>query len=160
MSRLTVSAIACIILALSLPGMWNRVCEEKNSRETVNEEWLLLQDYCRENAGNYYVLDVYSTVDYTEKMFADVDNSYRNYDLCGGWTAKSPLYEKKLLRREITDLEEAFMKNEYVFFVSKVNRDVDWLVEYYREKGYDVAVETVEKIECNGEVRFVIYRLL
>ena len=159
-SRLTVSAIACIILALSLPGMWNRVFEEKNSRETVNEEWLLLQDYCKENAGNYYVLDVYSTVDYTEKIFADVDNSYRNYDLCGGWTAKSPLYEKKLLRREITDLEEAFMKNEYVFFVSKVNRDVDWLVEYYREKGYDAAVETVEEIECNGEVRFVIYRLL
>lgn len=159
-SRLTVSAIACIILALSLPGMWSRVREESAHRETVNEEWQLLQEYFKENADNYYVIDVYSTVAYTEKMFENVDNSYRNYDLCGGWTAKSPLYREKLLQSGITDLEKALAEQENVYFVSKVNRSTDWLVEYYRQKGREVSVEVVEEIELNGEVRFVIYKPL
>ncbi len=159
-SRVTVSVLACVILALSLPSLWSRALGEGSSREKINEEWLLLQEYCKENAENYYVIDVYSTVNYTEKMFEGVDNSYRNYDLCGGWTSKSPLYGKKLLQRDITDLEKALVEKENVFFVSKVNRDVEWLTEYYKQKGIAVTAENVGKIELNGEVRFVIYRLL
>lgn len=159
-SRVTVSVLACVILALSLPSLWSRALGEGSSREKINEEWLLLQEYCKENAENYYVIDVYSTVNYTEKMFEEVDNSYRNYDLCGGWTSKSPLYGKKLLQRDITDLEKALVEKENVFFVSKVNRDVEWLTEYYKQKGIAVTAENVGEIELNGEVRFVIYRLL
>lgn len=159
-SRVTVSVLACVILALSLPSLWSRALGEGSSREKINEEWLLLQEYCKENAENYYVIDVYSTVNYTEKMFEGVDNSYRNYDLCGGWTSKSPLYGKKLLQRDITDLEKALVEKENVFFVSKVNRDVEWLTEYYKQKGIAVTAENVGEIELNGEVRFVIYRLL
>lgn len=159
-SRVTVSVLACVILGLSLPNLWSNALGEGGSREKINEEWLLLQEYCKENPENYYVIDVYSTVKYTEKMFENVDNSYRNYDLCGGWTAKSPLYEKKLLQRDITDLEKALVEKENVFFVSKVNRDVEWLTEYYKQKGIAVTAENVGEIELNGEVRFVIYRLL
>ena len=47
-----------------------------------------------------------------------------------------------------------------VYFVSKANRNIDWLVNYYDEKGVVVQPGTVEEIELNGEVRFVIYKLL
>ena len=160
MSRLTVSTIACVIVALSLPAVWTKSYTEKVQRENINKEWIMLQEYCAENKENYYLIDVYSSVDYTEKMFEDVDNSYRNYDLCGGWTAKSPLYTQKLEKSGITNIEKDLIEKENVFFVSKANRDIEWLTNYYSEKGTTVQPEIVEEIELNGEVRFVIYKLL
>lgn len=160
MSRLTVSAIACVIVALGLPAVWTKTYTEKVQRENVNKEWFMLQEYCKENKENYYLIDVYSSVDYTEKMFENVDNSFRNFDLCGGWTAKSPLYEEKLAKSGITHIEKDLIKKDNVYFVSKANRNIDWLVNYYDEKGVVVQPGTVEEIELNGEVRFVIYKLL
>lgn len=159
-TKLTACAIACIIVALSFPAVWDRAWEEAAARERGNEEWQLLQEYCGENYENYYIIDVYSSVNYTEKIFENVDNSYRNYDLCGGWTAKSPLYRKKLAQRQIDNLEEALAEREDVFFVSKANRSVEWLENYYAAKGRTVKAEEAYKIMQNGEVRFVIYRLL
>lgn len=160
LSRLTVSAIACTIVALSLPAVWTKTYTEAVQRENVNKEWLMLQEYCRENEENYYLIDVYSSVDYTEKMFENVDNSYCNFDLCGGWTAKSPLYKEKLEKSGVTNIEKDLLEKDSVFFVSKANRNIKWLTEYYSEKGITVQPEAVEEIEVNGEVRFVIYRLL
>lgn len=160
MSRMTVSAIACVIVALSLPGVWTRAHTEKVQRENINKEWLMLQEYCKANEENYYLIDVYSSVDYTEKMFENVDNTYRNFDLCGGWTAKSPLYREKLEKSGVTDIEKDLLAKENVFFVAKANWDIQWLEQYYSEKGITVQAESAEEIEVNGEVRFVIYRLL
>lgn len=159
-SRITVSAIACMIVLLSFPGILKKTAEEYAHRSSVNKEWMVLQDYFKENQDHFYFVDVYSTVDYTEKMFTDVDHSYRNFDLCGGWTAKSPLYEKKTAQRGIGNIQQDLLEKDHVFFVSKVNRDVEWLKAYYEEKGYDCEIEEMEEIVVNGEVRFVIYRLL
>lgn len=159
-SCITASAIACIILVLSLPGLFSRAWTEQEQREKINGEWILLQEYCKEHSENFYVIDVYSTVDYSEKMFERVDNSYRNYDLCGGWSAKSPLYEKKLAQRNIGNLEQALAEKEHVFFVSKVSRGIEWLEEYYEQKENPHTPEIVDEIGLNGEVRFVIYKLL
>lgn len=159
-SRITASAIAFMIVIISFPAIWEKTNTEFMHRSKINEEWIMLQGYFKENPDNFYVVDVYSTVDYTEKMFADVDNSYRNFDLCGGWTAKSPLYRKKAAQRGIEDLERDLLEKDHVFFVSKANRGVGWLKEYYAAKGRKCEMETVEEIVVNGEVRFVIYRLL
>lgn len=159
-SRITVIAVACMIVLLSFPATWEKTSGESAQRDNVNREWVLLQEYFKENQDCFYFVDVYSTVDYTEKMFADVDHSYRNFDLCGGWTAKSPLYRKKAAVRGIEDIEKDLLKKEHVFFVSKTNRSVGWLEDYYEAKGYTCKVEQVEEIVVNGEVRFVIYRLL
>lgn len=159
-SRLTVTAIVCMIVALNLPAVYNKAKTEKVYRNEVNREWLVLMDHFRENRDNFYLVDVYSTVDYTEKMFADVDNSYRNFDLCGGWTAKSPVYRKKAAKSGIHDIENDLIEKDHVYFVSKTNRDVGWLKEYYTAKGREIEIETAEEIVVNGEVRFVIYRLL
>lgn len=159
-SRLTMSAIACVIIALSIPSIWTKTYTTSMQREEINKEWLLLQEYCKENEQNYYLIDVYSTVSYTEKMFENVDNSYRNYDLCGGWTTNSPLYAQKMEKRGISHIETDLLEKDNVFFVSKTNRDIAWLLQYYADKGIDINAEVVEEIEWNGEVRFVIYKLL
>jgi len=159
-SRITVSAIVCMIVLLNFPAVLEKTTGECTHRSNGNREWLILQEYFKENQDNFYFVDVYSTVDYTEKMFEGVDHSYRNFDLCGGWTAKSPLYREKAAGRGIEDIEKDLLEKDCVFFVSKVNRDVGWLKEYYVAKGYDCEIEKVEEIVVNGEVRFVIYRLL
>ena len=159
-SRLTMSAIACVIIALSIPSIWTKTYTTSMQREEINKEWLLLQEYCKENEQNYYLIDVYSSVAYTEKMFENVDNSYRNYDLCGGWTTNSPLYAQKMEKRGISHIETDLLEKDNVFFVSKTNRDIAWLLQYYADKGIDINAEVVEEIEWNGEVRFVIYKLL
>lgn len=159
-NRLTMSALACIIVVLGMPAVWTKSYTEKIQRENVNKEWLMFQEYCAEKPENFYLVDVYSSVDYTEKMFAEVDNSYRNFDLCGGWTANSPLYREKLKVSGITDIEKDLIEKENVFFVSKPNRNIEWLINYYKEKEITVQPEIEEEIELNGEVRFVIYKLL
>ena len=158
--KITVSAIVCMIAVLSFPLVWNRTEAENIHRNEVNREWLVLLEYFKENQENFYIVDVYSTVVYTEKMFAGADSSYRNFDLCGGWTAKSPVYREKAALRGVENLERDLVEKEYVYFVSKANRDVEWLQEYYAAKGREIQIEETEEIVVNGEVRFVIYRLL
>jgi len=158
--RITVSAIVCVIVALSFPAGFHKAEAENIHRNEINKEWLLLLEYFKENQENFYVVDVYSTVAYTEKMFSGADPSYRNFDLCGGWTAKSPVYKEKAAMRGINDLERDLAEKEHVYFVSRANRDVEWLQEYYAAKGREIQIEAAEEIVVNGEVRFVIYRLL
>ncbi len=159
-SRVTVGAVACVIVALALPAIWSEANLENRQRERVNKEWIQLQEYFRKNPENFYLVDVYSTVSYTEKMFENVDNSYKNYDLCGGWTAKSPIHTTKMTMGGITDVDEDLLHTSHVYFVSKANRDVAWLEQYYAQQGENVRIEIAEEIEVDGEVRFVIYRLL
>lgn len=157
---ITVTALVCVIAALNFPAVWNKAEGEKAYRNEGNREWLVLLDHFKENQDNFYLIDVYSTVDYTEKMFEDADPSYRNFDLCGGWTAKSPIYKQKAAKRGINDIEKDLIEKDHIYFVSKTNRDVAWLKEYYAAKGKEIEIETAEEIVVNGEVRFVIYKLL
>lgn len=159
-SQITFSAIVCMIVLLSFPAIFKKTAGESVQRENLNREWLLLQEYFKENQDCFYFVDVYSTVDYTEKMFTDVDHSYRNFDLCGGWTAKSPLYREKTAVKGIENVEKDLLEKDHVFFVSHASRGVEWLEAYYEAKGYDCEIRQVEEIVVNGEVRFVIYRLL
>lgn len=159
-SRITVAAVLCVIVAMTVPMTVSKVIDEKNHREEVNKEWEELKDYCRDRKDNFYFIDVYSSVSYSEKLFQNVDHSLQNSDLCGGWTIHSPVHAEKLSRFGIVSVQEALAGFKHVFFVSKVNRPVDWLDAYFQEKGTAVKAEAVDSIEVEGEVRFVIYQML
>ena len=137
-----------------------RTVEEKQEyRADVNREWNLLRQYFMDNPDNYYLLDVYSTVQYSEKMFVDVDNSYRNYDICGGWAAGSPVYMEKLSKRGIGNIESDLINMNNVYFVTRIDRDMDWFVAYYKSKGYEVRLDTEAVFRIDGKIRFMIYRV-
>ncbi len=97
-----------------------------------------------ENRDNFYFIDVYSSVLYTEKMFADVDNTLNNYDIMGGWACKSPLYRKKLAAFGITTMEEALVSMENVYYLQEAGADTGWLVDYYADQGKTVTLASVE----------------
>ncbi len=154
--------MAMLLMALTFVPIareFGEVEAAQEQRETTNREWDLLRGYFMDNPDNYYLLDVYSTVAYSEKMFEDVDNSYRNYDICGGWAAGSPVYMEKLSKRGIGNIQSDLMNMNNVYFVTRIDRDMDWFVAYYKSKGYEVRLDTEACFRIDGEIRFMIYRV-
>lgn len=139
--------------------------QEYMRRIEANQRWEALISYCKEHQENYYSVDVYSSTSYqgdiySEKIFKEVDNSYRNFDVCGGWVAKSPLMYEKLEKSGIENLERAFLLEEdNVFFVAACDKDINWLREYYTEKGYEIEIEVIDTIYADVEEAFYVYDL-
>lgn len=149
--------ITALVIVPALQGI-REVEREQERRESVNAEWDGLRAYFSEHRENFYLLDVYSTVAYSERMFP-ADNSYRNYDLCGGWASKSPIYAEKLSRYGIGNIESDLLHMNSLYFVTRSDRGTDWLVEYYRCKGYDVRVAREDVFEFDGDRRFYICKV-
>lgn len=156
---LTAAALVGVLLAVPAVRAVDKVNNEQERRIQVNREWELLRDYFAEHTDNYYLLDVYSTVSYSEPMFVGVDNSYRNFDICGGWAAKSPIYAQKLAVMGIGNLQSDLMNMNNVYFVTRIDRDMDWFVAYYRSKGYEVRLDTEKAFRVDGKIRFMIYHV-
>ena len=155
-----IALILVVASGTNLKAELNKTQAEYGRREQVNEKWQELQTYCAQNPQNYYVLDVYSTTQFSEKIYKAVDNSFKNYDLCGGWLAKSPLTEEKLLRFKITDLESALARQDGIYFIASADREISWLQDYYNSKEYRVNVEKCDTIaDSKGTEIFVIYKL-
>lgn len=134
------------LLALFVfPDSVREVSAEQAYREEVNAPYRELYSYlsAEENADNFYLIDVYSSVAYSEKMFAGVDNSLDNYDIMGGWACKSPLQRKKLSLFGISNMEQALREKENVYFVRRLSEDMDWLFAYYKDHGTPVKAERV-----------------
>lgn len=149
--------LTALVLVPAMRGI-GEVGQEQVRRELVNAEWDGLRAYFAEHEENFYLLDVYSTVAYSERMFP-ADNSYRNYEICGGWPAKSPIYAEKLSRYGIGNIESDLLYMSNLYFVTRADRGTDWMVDYYRCKGYDVRVAREEVFEWNGERRFYICKV-
>lgn len=139
---------------------------EYSRRAAADERWDAMMDYCRKNGNNYYIIDVYSSTSYqgapySEKIFAGVDDTYKNFDLCGGWAAKSPLARQKLERYHFRDIQSALCAAKPAYFVVKADNKLDWLVQYYETRGTAVGLKCVGQISTDaGEPAFDIYELV
>lgn len=82
-----------VLCVVNLKTEWSETARQMREREEVNASYEKLCEHTMTTEG-YYLIDVYSTVDFTEKMFAlQADKS--NQMLAGGWMAGSPLDAKK-----------------------------------------------------------------
>lgn len=147
-AALLVSIAFAGLAALILPSGVKEADFKQTQREEINAPYKELYRYLSsdENAGNFYFIDVYSSVSYSEKMFEDVDNSLDNYDIMGGWACKSPLQRKKLALFGISSMEQALKDMENVYFVRKNSEDMQWLKEYYEGHGTPVEVTLTETV--------------
>lgn len=105
-----------------------------------------------ENKENFYFIDVYSSVSYTEKMFAEVDNSLDNYDIMGGWACKSPLWRKKLAAFGIDSMEQALTNKDDVYYVQEAGADTSWLKDYYADRDVSITLELTETVGDDFEI--------
>ncbi|MDE6054505.1 MAG: hypothetical protein K2G55_12240, partial [Lachnospiraceae bacterium] len=167
----SVVGILCIVgvLAAFAVNLW-KVQDEYNKRAAADARWNAMMDYCRKNGNNYYVIDVYSSTSYqnasySEKMFVDVNNSYKNFDLCGGWAAKSPLARQKLEKHHFRDIQSALCSDRTrgqtkAYFVVNADKNLDWLVQYYEKRGIMVELRRMDQIQTGAaEPAFDVYEL-
>lgn len=157
---LVVAAVLLGVYALiHLPAAWQNVETEMQRRECVNAAIKELDVYAKQNPGNFYYIDVYSSVDFSEKMFEDVDNNQKNYDILGGWASGSPLqkqstasyHEDKLSRAELL-LQDNF------YFVCEDGTDTEFLEEFYSGHGMIVSAVEMDRIETEYKT-LLIYKL-
>jgi hypothetical protein len=147
-------AVAAVVIALgNVPLILANTDDEFLSRETVNKTWLQMQEYSRNHPDNFYFIDVYSSVPYSEKLFEKPGSRPANYDIMGGWAVKSPLHRKKLdrlIRPEISMF--AALLEDNVYFINDIKFDPAWLPVYFAERGQAVTLEKVDLIAGKMEV--------
>lgn len=82
-----------VLCVVNLKTEWGDTARQMREREEINASYEKLCEHTMTTEG-YYLIDVYSTVDFTEKVFAPQADK-RNQMLAGGWMAGSPLDAKK-----------------------------------------------------------------
>lgn len=158
------SFILCAILLgvyalIYLPAVWQNVSVEMQRRERVNAVMNELDAYAKQNPKNYYYMDVYSTVSFSEKMFKDVDNRQKNYDILGGWAAGSPLQKQTTLGYHEDRLSRAeLLLQDNFYFVCAQETDIEFLEAFYSGHGVIVSVIEKERIETE-EMTLLINKL-
>ncbi len=122
-----------------LPKTAASVRQEYDRRETVNAVNRAVADYCSAHPGRLFLEDVYSTVDFSEKIAADKEKPF-NYDLLGGWLVKSPLTGKKLAAFGFSSMGEAVRSGPPVSLVCSAASDLGWLEALFEQEGLELRV--------------------
>lgn len=176
--RMAAAGVLAVVAIISLPFGVMEVKAEQARREQTTAKQNLWDEYAKANPGNYYYLDVYSTISFMEKMFKDVDNSQKNYDLLGGWICNSPLqeeargkyitviaadenasgYETVSDENGVMSIAEALLTDNF-YFVAESNRDVTFIEDFYKSKNKKVTLELQETIG-EGESPFMVYKVV
>ncbi len=133
---------------------YQKVQIESSQRDKANEEKQALNDYCKAHPENFYFVDVYSFcssmddhVEYSEKIFENVDNTINNYDYLGGWIMNSPHTWEKLsgygIEKEKDEIEKGILDKDNAYLIVRDDRDSDWINEYYNAKR-DIEIDASE----------------
>ena len=168
--RRAVAFAFLLYVLLAFPVSFQSVKDEVRQREEILENQALLDDYCKQHRENYYYLDVYSSVSFSEKVYGEVDNSFKNYDLLGGWLCNSPLQTEArrnwlVLEDEKTEPEEIridgiseALLGRNCYLVIESTADTGFLTDFYEAGGKEVSLELADRVGKGGNP-FLIYEL-
>lgn len=154
----------CVVLLfvyalIRLPLAWQNVESEMVRRENVNAVMEAFDAYAKANPNNYYYIDVYSSVVFSEKMFEDVDNTQKNYDILGGWADRSPLQKASTKKYHRDNLSRAELLLQYNFyFVCDKESDTEFLEEFYGGHGWIVSLKEKERVGADEDT-LIVYKL-
>lgn len=156
--RMVAAGVLALVALVSLPGGISKVKAEQSRREQILVNQNLWDEYAKANPENYYYLDVYSTVSFMEKMYEDVDNRQKNYDLLGGWICNSPLQkEARAKYTESNTIAEALLMDNF-YVVAATNRDISFVEDFYKSKGVKIKMVLQDTIG-EGENPFIVCKI-
>lgn len=158
------SLALCVVLLfvygmIQLPERWQNLENEMSRRESVNAVMQKFDAYAKAHPDNYYYMDVYSTVDFSEKMFQNADNSHKNYDILGGWASGSPLQKQATVafHEDMLSRAELLLLDNF-YFVAEDGADTTFLEAFYRGQGMEISVSEKEQITAANKT-LCIYKL-
>ncbi len=151
---------------VALLMIWGTVCQvkviaaEETTRTANYAAYRELQEYAQEHAGNVYLLDVYSTVGFSDPV-GTAGKVPVNIELLGGWACKSPLDREKLQNLGLdtktefpsgTGLFDNLLRKDSVYVAAEAGADMNWLLDFYASKGIQVQVTREDVIGGNWEI--------
>ena len=151
---------AAAVLALGYGSVWQtaQIRTQQSIRIQNNAPYLELQEYARNHSDNIYLLDVYSTVSFSDAVGTAAAVPV-NLDLLGGWASKSPLERDKLCALGVeqdaiqceggTYVAQILQMEENVYVAAEASADVEWLSDYYSYLGEEVTVSETDRIGEN-----------
>lgn len=163
--RAGIIAVPVILALAAVPGSLQKTWWEYGYREEINSRMQALESYVSQRQEEFYFIDVYSTVAYSEKLFEPKSQGLSNYDLMGGWAVKSPLNRKKLDAFLIEDMGDAVLNRADVFVIVQEPESPnfptleEWVTSYYEEKGQEVLLRKKDGIYVGKEAVFTVYRV-
>jgi len=153
------AVLLCVYALIHLPLSWQNVEVEMIRRGEVNAVMESFDAYAKAHPDDYYFIDVYSSVAFSEKMFEDVDNTQKNYDILGGWADRSPLQKAATEGYHPDSLSRAeLLLQDDFFFVCDRECDTEFLEEFYSGLGMIVSLKETDCVEA-GEDLLAVYKL-
>ena len=147
--RIVPSLLGVILLVFSGYLLWKNIpilSADAARREQLNAPYTELYEYTSSDTDVFYFMDVYSSVDASEKLFGPERLlTKKNIELLGGWFYKSPSHAKKLLAYNIKEPSRALLKNG-VYYINDNEEPMDWIYELYKERGINVNISEIDKI--------------
>ncbi len=143
------AGMLCITACSQVGMVHDNIKDELEVREQNNVANLEIREYAKEHADEFLLLDVYSVVSFSEKIFVDRENLLDNYGIISSWAANSPLEREKYNHFGLAPIGEALLTEEHVVVVHKVERPLDWLEAYYESKGIEITLEEVARLADN-----------
>ena len=140
-------------------GMLQKADAEQERRQEVNAVMRLFEEYAADHPEDYFYMDVYSTVAFSEKMFVNVDNSQKNYDILGGWASGSPLQKDATIpyRDEAFSRAELLLQDNF-HYVCEEGSDTEYLKDFY--SGHGMIVELTEEERISSTLKtLIVYRI-
>ncbi len=157
---LTIAMVILLVYSLiQLPGMWQKTDAESERRQQVNAVIRQFEEYAKAHSEDYFYMDVYSTVDFSEKIFANVDNSQKNFDILGGWAAGSPLQKDATIpyREEAFSRAELLLQDNF-YYVCEEGSDTEYLKDFYSGHGMVVELTQEERVSTDWKT-LIVYRI-
>ena len=152
-----------ILLMMTLAGAimaFPRVLKEQGKRQQINENMEKFRSYAAKEPESFYYLDAYSSVYFTEKMFAGDTNSRKNYDILGGWVCHSPLQKgitEEYGKQPGLTIAEALLQDNF-YLVIQQDRTISPITAWYESTDNPVEAEPMDTLGQGGKA-LCVYRL-
>lgn len=151
--------ICMLVAAAYIPcSVGTDVAAKTQERLRRNVGQTALYTYTANHPRNYFLIDVYSSVGYTEQLFEDIYFRKANVQLAGGWAAKSPLDAQK--QAHYPDKSEwLFVTRDvpYVFDMTDSVIDPENIMDDSVIKDFEM-IDVIENENGNG--RLFVYRMV
>lgn len=132
---------------------------KSNDRKDIDIEWDVLTNYCERNPDKFYIIDIISSANYTEKVITKREGAYENYTIAGGWLCKNPLFVQKLSDRNISNVSEGLLDGKALFVVNGAC-DVNWIYDFYEAQGIEINLNLDDEVRVSPEMSFMVYSVI
>lgn len=151
---LIVSGILIVGIMSTMPYLHQELLDSIHQKEVFNQAHEDIRDYAKLYPDNVYLIDVYTYVPFSEKIFEERNNLLDNYGIIGGWAAGSPLEMKRLMALNALEIDQSLIKEEHVLLVNATKYSLNWLEDYYRMRGISIMIERVAEL-TSGTIEIV-----